>query len=623
MRWLVIAALLAGAAWTARTYVPGTEAPGGSAVEGPVVGGIYHAALSTNPPTFDPALATDTTSVFCLLQMFDGLVKFDLSTNGTDAADSQSQGSITSAVAESWDISSDGLVYTFHLSPKVTFHATSENGRPTANGGRRVTASDVKFSFERVLDPLTESARAQIFSVIEGAEEFRAGKTRSVRGLEAITLPKAAESRHAGCSQPCTIRIRLTSPYAPFLATLTMSNAFIVPKEDVLKWGKDFRNHPVGTGAFRFESFAPNAKVVLSRNPAYFGGPPYLDRVEFHIIAEEDALFGEFLAGRIYHSSVPDKFYTQVKRSGSIWAPFFTEVSQLGTYYFGMNAKIPPFDNPLVRRAFSHAVDKTSIVKFIKTGRVQEARGPLPPGIRGYNASLRSYDFDLKQADALLTQAGFPRSRPGGLRQGFPEIPIHIPEGEDHIRITRAIQAGLADLGIAAYPVVNSWKTHLDLTKRGKAGFFRLGWVADYMDADNFLYYQFYSKNVGSSNSVSYENAEVDSLLVQARRETNPLLRIKLYQKAEQLIVDDAVWICIFYFNTAIVRQPFVHGINLTPLGDQLIGFRNVWLAQGAGEPPPLAVKPEWSEPEEGSESTAPLTPRQERRAPGAALGGR
>ncbi|MBI3891105.1 MAG: hypothetical protein HY303_06205 [Candidatus Wallbacteria bacterium] len=129
--------------------------------------------------------------------------------------------------------------------------------------------------------------------------------------------------------------------------------------------------------------------------------------------------------------------------------------------------------------------------------------------------------------------------------------------------------------------------------------------MADYMDADNFLYYQFFSGNIGSSNSVSYTNREVDSLLVQARRETNPLLRIKLYQKAEQLIVDDAVWICIYYFNTAIVRQPFVHGINLTPLGDQLITFRDVWLAQGAGEPPPMPVR------------------QPDRRPPPAALGSR
>ncbi|MBI3891104.1 MAG: ABC transporter substrate-binding protein [Candidatus Wallbacteria bacterium] len=460
MRWLVLIIVVASAGWLAREHVAAPAQVAGAGLDAPVVGGIYHAALQTNPPTFDPALATDTTSVFCILQMFDGLVKFDLNTNGGDSIDSQSQGAITSAVADSWDISADGLVYTFHLSPKVTFHATTENGKPTSNGGRRVTGNDVKFSFERVLDPLTESARTQIFTVIEGADEFMAGKTRDVHGIEVIDPSRPApgkqpDPRHAGCVQPCTVRIRLKTPYAPFLATLTMSNAFIVPKEDVLKWGKDFRNHPVGTGAFRFERFEPNVEVVLSRNPGYFGGPPYLDKVAFHIIPEEDALFREFLAGRIFHSTVPDPLYNQVKRRDSIWAPYFTEVSQLGTYYFGMNVLIPPFDNPIVRRAFSHAVDKTSIVKFIKTGRVQEARGPLPPGIRGYNASLHSYDFDLKRADDLLTQAGYPRREPGGPRQRFPEIPIHIPDGEDHLRITKAIQASLADLGIGSYPVIN------------------------------------------------------------------------------------------------------------------------------------------------------------------------
>ncbi len=607
MNRVLILILLAGAAWYGRDWWPDPPVRLGRGPGSPLHGGTYHAALQANPPTFDPALATDTTSVFCLLQMFDGLVRFDLSSHGSsDSLESQSQGAITSSIAESWDLSSDGLVYTFHLSPKVAFHAATENGKPTANAGRRVTAADVKFSFERVLDPLTDSARSQIFEVIEGSDEYRAGKAREVTGIEAIDPRKPGDKLHTTCAQPCTVRIKLKAPYAPFLATLTMSNAYIVPKEDVFKWGKEFRNHPVGTGAFRFDSFEPNVRVVLSRNPSYFGGPPYLEKVEYHILPEEESMFREFLAGRIYHTSVPDPLYNQVKRRDSIWAPYFTEVSQLGTYYFGMNVKIPPFDDPKVRRAFAHAVDKSSIVKFIKTGRVQEARGPLPPGIRGYNASLRSQDFDLRLADDLLTQAGYPRSGLAGAREKFPQIPIHLPEGEDHLRITRAIQANLADLGIVSYPVVNNWKTHLDLTKQGKAGFFRLGWVADYMDADNFLYYQFYSGNIGSSNSTSYVNKEVDDLLTRARRETNPLLRIKLYQKAEQVIVDDAVWICLYYFNTAIVRQPFVMGINLSPLGDQLIWFHDVWLAPGAGTSPPLAARPpEWAGGEYPQQTTA------------------
>ncbi len=606
MRKLVLILVLGIGAWCGRLYWTTPALQGGSGPATPIAGGTYHAALSANPPTFDPALATDTTSVACVQQIFDGLVRFDLSTRSVDGMGSQAQGPVTSAIAESWEMSADGLVYTFHLSPRVRFHASTEGGRATANGGRQVDANDVKFSFERVLDPKTESARTQIFSIIQGADEFMTGKAPQVGGIEALSPAKENPARHVRCASPCTVRIHLKDPYAPFLATLTMPNACIVPREDVARWGKEFRNHPVGTGPFHFESFVPNVQVVLAGNAGYFARPPNLDKVVFHVISEEDALFKEFLAGRIYHTTVPDPLYNQVKRKESVWAPYFTEVSQLGTSYYGMNVHVPPFDNRLVRQAFSHAINKTNIVKFIKAGRVQEARGPLPPGIRGYNASLRSFDFDLRAAEDLLNRAGFLRSTPSGLRTSFPEIPIYIPEGEEHVRITRAIQANLADLGIVSYPVVNTWKSHLDLTKHGKAGFFRLGWVADYMDADNFLYYQFFSGNIGSSNSVGYSNPAVDSLLVEARRATNPLLRIKLYQKAEQLIVDDAVWVCLYYFNTAIVRQPFVMGINLTPLGEELLWYHDVWLTQGAGSIPPLMrQEPEWTEEDALAESAA------------------
>ncbi len=595
MRILILLIVVTGAAWIIQVRSASVESGARPGFNVPIYGGIYHSALQDNPPTFDPALATDSISVACVLQMFDGLVRFDLSSRQETEA-SRAQGAITSAVAESWAISSDGLEYRFHLNSKIRFHASTEGGQRTACGGRAVTAADVKFSFERVLDPETDSARTQLFQIIVGADEFMSGEEEGVSGIQAIDPVKAGETGHRSCNLPCTVSIRLKTPYAPFLATLTMSNASVVPREDVEKWGREFRNHPVGTGAFRFETFEPNVRLVLAKNPVYFGGSPYLDRLVFNILPEEDIMFREFLAGRIFHTTVPDPLYNQVRRKDSVWAPYFTEVSQLGTYYFGMNALIPPFDNRLVRRAFSHAVDKTSIVKFIKIGRVQEARGPLPPGIRGYNASLRSYDFNLKLADELLTKAGYPRSNSGRLRTGFPEIPLYIPEGEDHLRITKAIQANLADLGIRAYTVVNTWRTHLGLVKNGKVGLFRLGWVADYMDADNFLYYQFYSGNIGSSNGVSYSNPEVDDLLLRARRSTNSLLRMKLYQQAEQLIVDDAVWICLFYFNTAIVRQPFVHGINLTPMGDQLIMYRDVWLDPEKDRKPPVSrTAPVWN----------------------------
>ncbi|TPW03652.1 MAG: peptide/nickel transport system substrate-binding protein, partial [bacterium] len=171
MRKLVLILVLGIGAWCGRLYWTTPALQGGSGPATPIAGGTYHAALSANPPTFDPALATDTTSV-------------------------AAQGPVTSAIAESWEMSADGLVYTFHLSPRVRFHASTEGGRATANAGRQVNANDVKFSFERVLDPKTESARTQIFSIIQGADEFMAGKTQAVSGIEALAPAKEDPARH-------------------------------------------------------------------------------------------------------------------------------------------------------------------------------------------------------------------------------------------------------------------------------------------------------------------------------------------------------------------------------------------------------------------------------------------
>ena len=228
------------------------------------------------------------------------------------------------------------------------------------------------------------------------------------------------------------------------------------------------------------------------------------------------------------------------------------------------------------------AVDKSVIVKYIRAGRVLCAKGPLPPGIPSYNTSLSVPAFDSNEAEKLLDEAGFPRQGKNGVRT-LPSIHLHIPRGESDMRVARAIQANLADVGINCIPVVNEWQVHLKLVNQGEAPFFRLGWVADYLDADSFLYYEFHSSNIGVSNSCNYRNKKVDQLLTQARTVLEKHKREEYYREAEQLIVNDCVWICLYYYNTALVRQPFVHGLNLTPLGDHMIRYDHVWLDDEKG----------------------------------------
>jgi ABC-type transport system substrate-binding protein len=386
-----------------------------------------------------------------------------------------------------------------------------------------------------------------------------------------------------------TLVIRLDEPYAPFLATLTMPAAFVVPREDVEHLKEDFARRPVGSGAFQFEEYKPAKQLSLVRNPNYFGGAPLLSRVIFHVQPDEEKRFQAFLNGDIHHSTVPDPYFTMVREREGKWLPYLTEVSELGVYYFGMNVTRPPFDDPRVRRAFNVAVDREAIKKYIKSDRVDTAASPLPNTLR---KMVRGSDndpgpmqvpFNLEQADRILTEAGYPVDPATGMRPKFPKLPINVSQDEQHIRIARAIQASLADLGIQSHVAVNPWKEHLAILRRGDSSFFRLGWVADYKDPDNFLYYNFHSRNIGSSNYTRYSNPRVDELLHLARQNTRPAYRAKLYREAEQIIIDDAVWICLFYFKTAVVRQPYVMGMALTDFGEHMIRFDQMWLAPASG----------------------------------------
>lgn len=541
----------------------------------PVRGQTYHAALQQDPPTLDPALAADTTSFTLCLQLYDGLVR--LEENGTGVAP---------ALAERWEISKDGTLYSFTLRRGVQFR-----GRPGANPGRlrEVTAEDVKYSFSRVLWPEVQSPASTTFMPILGAEAVAAGKTRELEGIEVV-------DRY-------TLRIQLANPFAPFLASLTMPNAFIVQPEaieEAARLGPGAPPNPVGTGPFLFSDYVPEKRLELVANPDYWdqtkGLPrrPFVDRLVFWIIPDEVKRFEAFQKGALHHTDVPDPFYETVSDD-----PYFTKVNQLGTYYLGFQCRTPPFDRLAVRQAFSHAIDKASIVRYIRARRVQSARGPLPPNIPGYDASLETYEYDSSKAEALLDEAGYPRSRVTGLRDGFPPVSLDIAVDDSTLRVARAVQANLLDLGVEISIRRRPWKEHLVAVRGGQSPFHRMGWVADYLDADNFLYYNFFSGNIGSSNGSAYANPEVDGLLTEARTITNASRRLKLYAKAERLIARDAPWICLYYFQSSLLRRKNVNGLNLTALGMHMIRYDSVWLS-----PEPPATDPQAGPPER---ATGPL----------------
>lgn len=498
----------------------------------PRYGGTYRATLAFKPRTLDPAKATDIYSVTIIQQIFDGLICFDKELN------------LVPAIARSWRATRDGKVYTFFLRKGVRFH-----------NGREVTAEDFVYSFKRIIDPATNSDIRDIFLKISGAVEFSEGKTRDVKGLKAL-------DRY-------TLQIELVEPFAPFLKILAMTRTKVVPREEVERWGSDFGKHPVGTGPFRLSRWEED-RIVLEANRDYFNGRPYLDRVIYRIFpgARYDEMYREFLKGNLEETPIPSDRRKEALKGG------FRIVRRplLSLLYYGLNVKTPPFTNKKVRQALNLAINKERILKEALKGKDVKASRILPPGMPGYNPGREVYPYDPERARRLLEEAGYPDGR------GLPVLEIwSASKAEATRKELEIIKSNLSDIGIQVrIRYEEDWPTYERLLLNRKLPFYRYAWYADFPDPDNFLTILFHS--LARYNFSSYTNPEVDRLLERAKREIVPLKRIGMYRKAEELILDNAPLIPILHRTFEMVYQPYVKGIEASPLGAPYIPMNKVWL---------------------------------------------
>ncbi|MCK4260380.1 MAG: ABC transporter substrate-binding protein [Halanaerobiales bacterium] len=498
-------------------------------------GGTFQGRLASDPPNLDPAFVTDTTSSKVADNIFDGLVQYDKDLK------------VVGAIAKDWDISEDGLVWKFNLNKGVKFH-----------NGREVKASDVDFSFTRLLDPATKSPRSWLFENVKGVSAFQTGDTDKVEGFEVI--------------DDYTFQITLEKSFTPFLSVLAMTNASVVPKEEVERYGEDFTSHPIGTGAFKLVEWMHDDHLTLERFDDYFEGKPYLEKIVFRVIPEDSPAFAEYQQGNIFDlETIPDGELERVLK-GEEFKDELIKKPRLGVYYIGMNTQKAPFNNLKVRQAVNHAVNKNLIAEVLRHGTVIPAKGILPPGMPGYNEDLKSLEYDLEKAKQLLSEAGY--------SDGIPEeIELSFNTSKGHQMIAEAVQADLKEVGINIKLVNMDWGVYIEKVDEGESQMFRLGWIGDYPDPDNFLYVLLHSKNAGSGgNGAFYENAEFDELTEKARGMKPGDERIKIYQQAEQIAINDAPWIPIYYYTNLILRKPKVNGYQVTPIG--VMPFKSVWLSE-------------------------------------------
>lgn len=503
---------------------------------GPESGGTLRYSLLDDPLSLDPANFNDELSLNVGKEIFDGLVDFDYRTKN-----------IVPAHAEKWDVQ-ENRIYTFYLRKDAKFQ-----------NGRDVTAEDFKFSYDRLLDPKTEAMAAWIFENVQGAAERMAGKAQDTSGIEVI--------------DKYTLRITLENPYNGFLFRLTHPGASVVDRETVTGTAGNFGRlgakpeEVVGTGPFKLAEWQPKSAIKLVRNNDYYGRQPYLDGIEFRIIADETTTLNEFRAGNLdlidrippgQKSLVEQEFAGQTA-AGTIW----------GVEFYGFNMAKAPFNsNVKLRQALNYAIDRDGIIKAVLEGNGTPAGTALPPEVPEHDAALKGYGYDQSRAAALLAEAGYP----GG--QGLPEVEITYNNRETNQKIAEAVQAQWQQIG---------FKTKLkplplpDFQKEVGSGnftIFRLGWSADYPEPDSILYPLFSSK---AGNLFSYANPEIDNLLDQAQAASDQE-RIALYREAEQKITDDAPVVWLFNPGNFYLKAKNVQGFETNFMG--LVTFNKIWIAK-------------------------------------------
>jgi peptide/nickel transport system substrate-binding protein/oligopeptide transport system substrate-binding protein len=489
----------------------------------------------SDPPSLDPAHSTDTTSGTVTALIFDGLVDLDPETLEP-----------VPAVAESWDVSEDRLTYTFHLRKGVKFH-----------NGREVKAADFRYTFERTMSPDTASERTWVLEFIKGADEFRKGKAKRMEGVEVL--------------DDYTLRLTLKSPYPLFLHDLSMDAANVVPREVAEKWGDDFVDHLVGCGPYRFIRWKRYAVVELEAFDAYYQGRPKIDRIEFKVIPSQDVALLKYERGELdVLEQLPSG---RVRDTRQKYPQEVKTWPIVGTYYIGINNEKPPFKGNLkLRRALNYAVNKKAICEAIGEGIPTPARGILPPGIPGHDPNLEGYPYDPELAKKLLAEAGYP----GGKGLGVIELWYNTDQG--HGRICIQVQNDLRALGMKVKLRNYDWGTYIKACEEGQPMLMRMGWIADMPDPENFLYVLLHSKKIGIDNYARYSNKEFDNLVEKARFTGDPEERIALYQQAEKMAVDDAVWIFIYYYRDVMMCKPYVKGIVFPVQGDFRLPFPKMWL---------------------------------------------
>lgn len=485
-----------------------------------------------DPITMDPALATDADSASYIVEVFGGLVTIDpdlrIAPDIASELPTRDNGGIVD--------NPDGTVtYTFKLRDTVVFHNTN----------RLVTASDFKYSLERALNPRTASTVAEAYlGDIVGAKDMSRGRADEVRGIEVV--------------DDFTLKITIDAPKPYFLAKLTYPTAFVVDRQQVESNPRNWSRKPNGTGPYKMQEWRLGERIILKANGRYHLGAPSVETVTY-VLSGGSAL-------TMYENNELDVAgigFNDIERvldpTSELNAEYVTG-DNLSISYLGFNTQAEPFDDPKVRQAFAHAIDRAKIANAVLKDMLPVAEGIMMPGLPGYDPESKSLAFDPELARRLLEESEY------GGADGLPRVTL--------------TEVGLgATVGFDTQAMVEMWKENLGVEVEieqtepatffqdldsGRLQMFASGWIMDYPDPEDILDIHFHSQS--RLNNTRYSNAEVDDLLEQARTEQDVEQRMALYRQVERIVIEEAVWAPLFYSRDHVVVKPYVKGLEFPPM---------------------------------------------------------
>lgn len=494
-------------------------------------GGVLVFGRSGDSVGLDPGRETDGESFYGSTPVYDTLVEFI-----------PGETAIQPALAESWTFAEDGLSVKFNLRSGVKFH----DGTPC-------NADAVVYSIERQ------------FKTDHPAYGFGPWKYWGYMDMDSIVESVTA-------LDDLTVEFKLKKREAPFIANLAMDFAAIVSPTASEKYGADFSSNPVGTGPFKFISWIKDDSLVYERNPDYWGGDVYLDRLIIKVIPDATARWLALQKGEVDIIDFPSpEDLDKMKGTDGIKV---IQQEGLNVGYLALNTEKAPYDNVKVRQAMNYAIDRNEIVAGVYGEAGKPAKNPLPPTMWSYNDDIEAYDYNPEKAKELLAEAGYA----DGFKTEIWAMPVARPYNPNGKKVAEIMQAQLAKVGIEVDIISYEWGTYLDKTDMGEHQAAMLGWTGDNGDPDNFLWVLLseMAAEKPAGNISFWKNSEFTDLCAQAKEEMDTAKRTELYRKAQVIFHNEAPWVPIAH---SVVSEPMKDSVQdfvLYPTGKRV--FTKVWL---------------------------------------------